>query len=155
MAGCVSCSSQRRSAGSANTRARSARRSRLPSAASTSAPKCAAIFGQQRRAGRHHFARQQVGVDDGDAERGEQIGDGGFAAGDAAGEPHAEAARHAFSVRREQCEVAVDDVVAGHQREPAGDREERAERDLRVLALALADHDVRRRRRRRRRTRTR
>ncbi len=49
---------------------------------------------EQRRAGRHDFARQQIRVDEGDAQRHEQVRDGALAAGYSAGEPDAEPASH-------------------------------------------------------------
>ena len=54
--------------------------------------------------------------------------------------PDAEPARHVIAPEKKR-QVAVHDVVAGHQRQPAGDGEERAEGNRGVAALALADHD--------------
>ena len=101
---------------------------------------------QQRRAWRYHFARQQVGVDDRHAEGGEQVGDRGLAAGNAAGESDAKAARAWISVVRDtDARYRSTTALPEDQCKPAGDGEKRTEGDLRVFALALADHDARRR----------
>ena len=88
--------------------------------------------------GATHFARQHVGVDDGHAQRREQVGDRGFAAGDAAGQPDAEAARMLTEPATRTAKIALDDLVADQQAQPAGGREERAEGDLGVQCPCAA-----------------
>ena len=90
--------------------------------------------------GRDDFAREHVRVDDGNAEGLEQARDRGFAAGDAAGEADAKARAliaAAHGCWPKSAEVAVHQLLAEHQHEPAGRGKEGAEGDRGRAVLAL------------------
>ena len=145
MAGCRIASRRRLAPGSAKMRSRMRLRSSRPSASSTSGPNASATCGERRPARLDDLAGDDVGVDDRHAERGEEVGDGGLAAGDATGERDAEgsgthAARSRSTVQPGQRQVAADDLRSPHQRDPAGGGEIRAERN-RDVAVAAAQHD--------------
>src|SRR5262245_20440930 len=141
MAGCVTPSSHCLSAGFLNTSSRSRARSRLPSFCNTRLPKCSAIRGSSGEPGAT-TSRASKSVSTMEAPR---------AANRLAtvllplAMPPVSATRYTRPMASarpcEQAEVAIDDVVAGDQRDPAGDGQERTEGDDRVAALALANHD--------------